>query len=491
MRLKQLRLLFEAKTERLRSMKKEAIEKVCKSVLRKVRPSKREREEVLSFSGSLANELAKKLRSKKIVAEVMVEGSVAKDTWLAGERDVDLFMLLSTKYSKEDFPRVLDVVKDFVGRGWREVYAEHPYVEADLKGYTVDFVPCFKIRKADEVVSSADRSPLHTAYVKVHLSEAMKDDVRLLKRFMHGTNVYGAEIKVKGFSGYACEVLVLSYGSFLEVLKAASKWMHGHIVDVEEFYEDSKEEARMLFDSPLIIVDPIDKNRNVAAAVSMKKLGEFVAASRAFLGFPVEKFFYPPETKPLAASDLPQEFEARGTDVIFLVFNRVDVAPDVLWGQLWKSSESLRKLLKRNDFQVINASAWSDEQAVNVLLFELEDALISQSKKHVGPPVISGYAEKFLKKHVGVERTISGPWIEDGRWMVLLRRSFNDTTLLLREKLKDGGVRVGVGSKLVKGIRDNLAILKNGEISDFYSSNLDFARFLTEYLQGRPKWLFS
>lgn len=470
-------------------MKKEAMEKICKSVLRKIRPSKREKEEVLSFSGALANKLREKLRSKNIIAEVMVEGSVAKDTWLARDKDIDLFILLPRKYPKEVFLKVLEVVKDFVGRGWREVYAEHPYIEADLSGYTVDFVPCFKIGKAEEVVSSADRSPLHTAYVKEHLSEAMKDEVRLLKRFMRGVNVYGAEIKVKGFSGYAGEVLVLSYGSFLDVLKVASKWRHGQVVDVERFYEGREEEARILFDSPLIVVDPIDKNRNVAAAVSMKKLGEFVAASKAFLSFPREEFFYPPETMPFTVPDLLREFETRGTEMVFLVFSGVEVAPDVLWGQLWKSLESLRKLLKQHDFQGINASAWSDEQEVNVLFFELEDVLISPSRKHIGPPVLSGDAEKFLKKHVGAERTISGPWIEDGRWVVLLRRRFNDATLLLRDKLKNGGVRVGVANRLVRSIRENLRILKNGEISDFYFSNPDFARFLTDYLQGRPKWL--
>jgi len=66
---------------------------------------------------------------------------------------------------------------------------------------------------------------------------------------------------------------------------------------------------------------------------------------------------------------------------------------------------------------------------------------------------------------------------------------FNDVTSLLGDKLKDGGARVGVANRLVRSIRENLRILKSGEISDFYFSNPDFARFLTDYLQGRPKWL--
>ena len=467
----------------------EEAENICEVVLKRIRPNEEERKETLNFSSILANKLGERLRSKGIVADVAVEGSVAKGTWLAEEKDIDIFILLSREYPKEAFLKALQVVKDLVGKGWREVYAEHPYIEAYLEGYTVDFVPCFKISKAEDAISSADRSPLHTAYVKEHLDEAMKDDVRLLKKFMHGVNVYGAEIKVKGFSGYACEVLVLNYGSFLDVLKAASKWRRGQVIDVEGFYRGREGEARLLFDSPLIIVDPIDRNRNVAAAVSMRKFGEFVSAARAFLRSPKEAFFYPPETKPFTVPELLKELKTRGTDIIFLVFHGVKAPPDVLWGQLWKSLESLRKLLERHDFKVINTSAWSDEEGVNVLLFELENSLISPSRKHVGPPILSEDAEKFLKKHVGSERTISGPWIEDGRWMVLLRRKFNDAASLLRDKLKDGGARVGIANRLRGSIRESLRILKGEEISDLYPLNQSFAKFLTDYLYGKPKWL--
>jgi tRNA nucleotidyltransferase (CCA-adding enzyme) len=48
----------------------------------------------------------------------------------------------------------------------------------------------------------------------------MLGEVRLLKKFMKGTGVYGAEIKIGGFSGYLCELLILKYRSFAQTIEA-------------------------------------------------------------------------------------------------------------------------------------------------------------------------------------------------------------------------------------------------------------------------------
>ena len=70
------------------------IEKACTTVLEQVTPKKGERAKI----EALAKELEKKVvsASKKlgVETEVRVEGSVAKDTWLSGEPDIDVFMRL-------------------------------------------------------------------------------------------------------------------------------------------------------------------------------------------------------------------------------------------------------------------------------------------------------------------------------------------------------------------------------------------------------------
>ena len=41
----------------------------------------------------------------------------------------------------------------------------------------------------------------------------------------------------------------------------------------------------------MVAVDPVDKNRNVAAALTLQKMSEFIVASENFISSPSEKYF--------------------------------------------------------------------------------------------------------------------------------------------------------------------------------------------------------
>ena len=84
---------------------------------------------------------------------------------------------------------------------------------------------------------------------------------------------------------------------------------------------------------------------------------------------------------------------------------------------------------------------------------------------------------------------ISGPYIEDGRWIVEVPRKTTDAVALLKEKLADGGKTAGVAELIAKSIRKNHKILVNDEITELYVENGDFAEFLTDFLSGKPFWL--
>jgi len=60
---------------------------------------------------------------------------------------------------------------------------------------------------------------------------------------------------------------------------------------------------------------------------------------------------------------------------------------------------------------------------------------------------------------------------------------------LFMEKLKDGGRRAGVAELISKSMAKSMKIQVNEEITRTYLSNRDFAEFLTDYIQGKPKWL--
>jgi len=463
--------------------------KIRREVLRKAIPSEREKRETLRFSEGLAEKLLRELEKAGFEAEVRVEGSIAKDTWLAGEKDIDLFTLIPETYGREGLSKVLDIAKKVVGENWLEAYAEHPYIQAKIEDFTVEFVPCFKLERAEDVVSSVDRTPFHTLYVKNRLDPKAKDEIRLLKRFMRGIGTYGAEIKIGGFSGYLCEILTLHHGSFLELLKRASEWREGEVIDPEGHYRGRKEEAQKIFPEPLVVVDPVDQGRNVASAVRVDRLSEFIAASRMFLIKPNLHFFYPKETRPFTVDELARTIDSRGSALIFLKTGGVRAVPDVLWGQLYRSQRALRNLMLQQGFTPLRDDVWSDEETVNIFVFESYSRLPGL-EKHLGPPIGKPKeCDKFLEKHLRSKQRLSGPRIEEHRWVVERRRKYTDVADLLRSELADGGERIGVASLISQAFKSSFEVWVNHEAQEFYSKNAEFASFLTEYLKGRPRWL--
>ncbi|MGD8506757.1 MAG: CCA tRNA nucleotidyltransferase, partial [Candidatus Bathyarchaeota archaeon] len=262
-------------------------EKVCATVLKRITPSQKEREVVLEVSEKLKEKVVAVAEKAGVDAKVRIEGSVAKDTWLSGEPEIDIFMQMPTNMSREAFGTICLKIAKEATKGLRQVerFAEHPYLEAFYNAITINIVPCYRVDKG-EWISATDRTPFHTDYVNHRLNENLRGEIRLLKRFMKGLGSYGAEIKVGGFSGYLCELLTLHFESFLEVLKSFAEWKEPKIVDYEGFYKEREEEVKKIFEEPLVAVDPVDKGRNVASALRRKCLDKFVVASRMFLQRP-------------------------------------------------------------------------------------------------------------------------------------------------------------------------------------------------------------
>jgi tRNA nucleotidyltransferase (CCA-adding enzyme) len=125
-----------------------------------------------------------------------------------------------------------------------------------------------------------------------------------------------------------------------------------------------------------------------------------------------------------------------------------------------------------------------------MFVFELEHCCLPPIKRHFGPPLEKELeCEKFLLKHLNNSGTVSGPYVEDRRWVVELCRKHVNACDLLRERLKDGGRSAGVAEQISQTLRREFKILVNNEIVYVYSNNKEFAKFLTEFLSGKPKWL--
>jgi tRNA nucleotidyltransferase (CCA-adding enzyme) len=467
------------------------VNKLAKRILKKITPKKEEYAKIEALSHELEQKIVLAFQREGITAIVRVEGSVAKDTWLSGNPDIDVFMRLPTSIPRKNLGDIgLKIAKKAAGKAKQlERFAEHPYLQIFLGGIRADIVPCYDA-KPGEWQSATDRTPYHTDYIRQHLSKEMRGEVRLLKKFMQGIDVYGAELKVGGFSGYLCELLIMKYSSFAKTIGAFAAYNKRVVLDLGSFYLDRANELALLFPEPLVIVDPVDKRRNVASAVQHQNLYTLIGASRAFLEKPAEVFFYSPKPKALSAEALRHQLEERGSAIVFLVLGELNAVPDVLWGQLYHSKRSLRTLLETNDFKVLKDGVWSNEKTQSIFMFEIEQQLLPNIKKHLGPPLErEAECKKYLAKYGDNDQVISGPYIEDGRWLVELPRKTSDASLLLREKLAGGGKNSGVADLIAKSIQKNLKVLVNSEVIEVYEDNRDFAEFLTNFLVGKPFWL--
>ncbi|MCW4052786.1 MAG: CCA tRNA nucleotidyltransferase [Candidatus Bathyarchaeota archaeon] len=467
-------------------------DRILSKVKARISPKPEDRKRIIGIVEQLKERVEKIAREAKVNVEVRLEGSIAKDTWLLESPDIDIFMRVPLSIPKEDFDDVcLDIArKATAGQEQIERFADHPYLEAIVDGIRVNIVPCYDVRQG-EWKSATDRTPFHTDYVKPRLTREICGEIRLLKKFMKSIGVYGAEIKVGGFSGYVCELLTVFYGSFIKVLESASNWETQTLIDLEEHYKGREIESKKIFSEQLIIVDPVDRGRNTASAVRQDALSLFIAASRAFLRKPSLHFFYPSEIEPFNSESLQQEMEKRGSNFIFIKCRTVKMVPDILWGKLYKTRRFLRKLVTHNDFQIIRDAVWSDDENSHVFLIEVAHRYLPSLKKHVGPPLHQRReCNSFLQKHVSSANTLSGPQIEQGRWMVEIRREHADIVELLKAKFKDEKENTGI-LELEPRTEGNkgFKILVNEEILAGHQLDQSFAEFLMKYLEGKPRWL--
>ena len=465
------------------------IDKVCASARRELTPTAKERQLIETAAEEIRQKVDTECKRSNLQAEVRIEGSVAKDTWIPDYVDIDIFMLVSPELTKEQLTKICLPIARRALRGNRivERYAEHPYVEAFIHALgqlRVNVVPCYKVERGNWL-SATDRTPFHTQYIRQHLSPERRGDVRLLKAFLRSIGTYGADIKTGGFSGMLVETLALGFDGFLNVISNFAEWNPNRYLDVEKHYQNRSGEIRKIFPEPLIVIDPVDKGRNLSAAVRPDQLWNFVAASRYFLQKPSLRLFTEPKIQPLTSREYQQLTTTRGSGLICISFGRVDAVVDILWSQLFRTQRALINFLSNNDFEIIKSAAWSNEGNMNVILFELETTQIPASKKHLGPPVNrTSESASFIMKHTRNSRTVAGPWIENERWVVQKSREYTNAELLLKTALKQGS-KIGVASLFN---RRGARVLDAKTITPILSANQEFSRFMRHFLDGRPVW---
>ncbi len=391
------------------------------------RPKDDVRGEVRRFLEKLSGALVKK------GVDVMLGGSVAKGTYLPGTYDADIFARFPEEYRDKDLSSELRNALDELTIGYEVLHGSRDYFRVE-NNVLYEVVPVLKISDSSEALNIADVSPLHVSYFNSKATQSIRDDVRVLKAFLRANNLYGAESHIKGFSGHVVDLLILYYGSFLGLLKKARYWEEKTVIDIERQY--SRQEALMFLNEskisgPLIVVDPVQKNRNAAAALSLESFNAFKSLARDFLKNPSDEFFRQKTFDELLALAKQKN---RGARHFVVSITPLDSKDDVAGAKALKIKEFLERKLSENEF-VLLGSVWSFEPRGAAIILSVDDKELPEKQVIPGPPIdMEFHVKSFRKKHRIV-------FEKKGKLYAERKRKYSSPASLLRSLLKSDYVK--------------------------------------------------
>lgn len=387
-------------------------------VLRLVKPTRAERRRLRADAAVLM----RKLRIP--YARVVLGGSVAKGTWLRGTHDVDVYVQFSRARYKNRSEELSDILQGALRRvrlSFERLHGSRDYFRVERGGYVFEIVPILRIAKPGDAVNLTDFSQLHVAYVRRF--RRLADEIRLVKAFARAQKVYGAESYIRGFSGYALELLVIRYGSFVRFLRAVARWGAKVVVGGARRAARLNTAKRV---APLVLIDPVQPDRNAAAAVSVEKFEALKKAARRFLRHPSEEFFKEKSV---------DEEELRKVGRLFVVEARLARGKkDVVGAMAVKAFEFVRDRIRESDFGLRCAVVDFVGEVVR-MFFVVARAELSSRVVQWGPAL--QYKEgvaAFKKKHRRVE-------VRGGRLCVVRQRGWREFTPFLRALLEAENVR--------------------------------------------------
>ncbi|THE66408.1 CCA tRNA nucleotidyltransferase [Salinadaptatus halalkaliphilus] len=466
----------------------DAFATVVSRVRDRVDPDDDERARLERVANQLLERAAAAATDRCADADAMQVGSSARGTWISGDRDIDIFVRFPPDLERETLERYgLEVGHAAVPDGHEE-YAEHPYVKGEVEGFDVDIVPCYRLDSAIDIQSAVDRTPFHDQYLQARLDDELAADVRLTKGFMKGIGVYGSDLRTRGFSGYLTELLVCEYGGFRALLEAAVDWQPPIELDPEshgkprETASPSRSEkagdAGLPFDDPLVVIDPTDPDRNVAAVCSAENVARLQHYAREFLAEPTVEYFEPCYPDRLSKSQLRAHLERRATTPVALRFDAPDLVADQLYPQLYKSLSGISQGLDDRGFDVFRGTTFTDETAV--IFVELAVAERPAVERHQGPPVhVQGHAKGFYDAYADDEDTY-GPFLEGNRYVAERERTFTTARAFLES---DRLFEVGLGAHVETALEDDYDVLVGEESIGLLE---EFGTELRRYFEPRP-----
>jgi tRNA nucleotidyltransferase (CCA-adding enzyme) len=445
-----------------------------KSILKLIKPSTEDYRKAGKIYETIKQRLETILKKHEIEARIELEGSIAKDTWLKTDPEMDVFIILPSTANKEDVELVVsETYKAFKDLSPILSYAQHPYLQLNLQGFEVDIVPSIE-RKGERIVTAVDRTPYHTRFIKENTTPQLRDEIRVIKKFMKTIGTYGAEIKIEGFSGYLIELLALHYGGFRELLESASKW-HPPIILTKGRPACEKKAV-------FCIADPTDERRNVASALSMKKIAEFSLAARLYLRKPSLYYFVRPDKNfekiILNRIHLLEPYYPYVVILEFLLSK--SISPENLWGEIKRACRNVEKILNITGFKTVRCDSWTDEKEKGYIACIIENPMLYVIEEKEGPPFYNiEHSKKFLDKYLFSPGR--GPWVNSEGKLVGIapRKTQHPIDALYQNR----------ASFLVSDLKEAKLDIYMLSWKPEKLEGEDVSWWLREFLFGKPKWL--
>lgn len=425
-------------------MNKSSVAGVARRALGRAMPSPKEQRVMDDVAGTVLGLVKNRAGGVPDIVDVELSGSYVKGTWLPGaDADIDVLIRFKEDTQAEAFADTALVIGGEALSDYDPYtrFSEHPYVECRVRGIRVNAVPCYAVPKGGWK-SSADRSHYHAEFMRRKLTPATRKGARLLKLLLKSNRLYGAQIAMQGLSGYAAEVLVLHYGGFEETVRALAHVEPGQVIG----------KASKKFDTPIVITDPVDPGRNLAAAASVENIGRLVLLCRSFLSTPAVSYFAPPE---------PRRGDALIGSCVAVSFRYSDRSPDIVWGQLKSAARAVAEQLRIGGFTVVRYDAHTDEGGSAMLLFMLDATTIPEHRLREGPWFFSSpEAEQFIAKNAKASPFM---WVgPNARIRVMERRAHPGAVSFLEDLFGRLVDKSGVPAGLVPDLKAGFEITVGG-----------------------------
>ncbi len=403
---------------------------ILDEILKKIKPSEKEVEDIEFFLKKFLKNLNKNIKKSKLNIEIFIGGSFAKKTMIKRKiYDVDIFLRFNKKH--KNISQLTE--KILTGFKKTKIHGSRDYFMIKMNPKIVlEIIPVIKIKNSKEAENITDLSYFHVSYVKKKLSKKVLDEIMLAKAFCHANNCYGAESYIKGFSGYGLELLIYHYKSFLGFIKAITKdskkenkkydkiWTKEYeeeylrmkkkiVIDLERHH---KNKAMILFDlnssklqSPIILIDPTHKQRNVLAALSEETFEKFQKVCKKFLKNPNLKFF---ELKKIDFEKIKENSKKRKLDFILIKTKTNKQKGDIAGSKLLKFHKYLSREIVNSFYIKNNGFEYNDNKsALQFFVVKNKKEILFKGPKIKDKKNIKSFKKKHKKTFIKSGRIYS------------------------------------------------------------------------------------